>query len=127
LLSPLAARRCAKDTPFMEQIGKRHTAEIALDEGEDFLFVLQALFGSNDLVLSNLRSHLVQCYDRQDFPRINNMADSLRSRKHAVSLREWSQELEYLSVALWEFGGLHNLLPPGCDPSPAPGAASRLT
>lgn len=33
-------------------------------------------------VLSNLRSHLVQCYDRQDFPRTNNdMERSIRSLK----------------------------------------------
>jgi hypothetical protein len=33
-------------------------------------------------VLSNLRSHLVQCYDREDFPRTNNdMERSIRSLK----------------------------------------------
>jgi hypothetical protein len=33
-------------------------------------------------VLSNLRPHLVQCYDRQDFPRTNNdMERSIRSLK----------------------------------------------
>ena len=33
-------------------------------------------------VLSNLRSHLVQCYDRQDFPRTNNdMERSIRGLK----------------------------------------------
>jgi hypothetical protein len=33
-------------------------------------------------VLSNLRSHLVQCYDRQDFPRTNNdMERSIRALK----------------------------------------------
>ncbi len=42
-------------------------------------------------VLSNLRSHLVQCYDREDFPRTNNdMERSIRGWKHAVSPREWS-------------------------------------
>ena len=33
-------------------------------------------------VLANLRSHLVQCYDRQDFPRTNNdMERSMRGLK----------------------------------------------
>src|SRR5260370_26338298 len=33
-------------------------------------------------VLANLRSHLVQCYDRQDFPRTNNdMERSIRGLK----------------------------------------------
>ena len=52
-------------------------------------------------VLSNLRSHLVQCYDRQDFPRTVPRHGAQHSwAQDAVSPREWSQELERLSVAL---------------------------
>jgi len=77
-------------------------------------------------VLSNLRSHLVQCYDRQDFPRTNNdLERSIRGRKHAVSPCEWSQELERLSVALWALCGLRRLVGARYGPSPAPGTASR--
>jgi hypothetical protein len=62
-------------------------------------------------VLSNLRPHLVQCYDREDFPRTNNdMERSIRGRKHAVSTGEWSQELERLFVALRALCGLRGLV-----------------
>jgi hypothetical protein len=62
-------------------------------------------------VLSNLRPHLVQCYDREDFPRTNNdMERSIRGRKHAVSSCKWSQELERLSVALRALCGLRGLV-----------------
>ena len=39
-------------------------------------------------VLSNLRSHLVQCYDRKDFPRTNNeMERRIRGQAGAVRAR----------------------------------------
>jgi hypothetical protein len=42
-------------------------------------------------VLSNLRSHLVQCYDRQDFPRTVPRHGAQHSRpQDTVSPREWS-------------------------------------
>src|SRR5260370_16850524 len=70
--------------------------------------------------------HLVQCYDREDFPRTNNdMERSIRGRKHAVSPREWSQELECLSVALRALCGLRGLLVARYGPSPAPGTPPR--
>ncbi len=77
-------------------------------------------------VLSNLRPYLVQCYDRQDFPRTNNeMERSIRGRKHAVSPYQWSQELERLSVALRALCGLRGLVGARCSPSKASGAARR--
>ena len=77
-------------------------------------------------VLSNLRPHLVQCYDRQDFPRTNNeMERSIRGRKHAVSPCQRSQELEQLSVALWPLGRLRGLVGARYSPSNATGAACR--
>jgi hypothetical protein len=42
-------------------------------------------------VLSNLRSHLVQCYDHKDFPRTVPRHGAQHSRpQDAVSPREWS-------------------------------------
>jgi hypothetical protein len=77
-------------------------------------------------VLSNLRPHLVQCYDRKDFPRTNNdMERSIRGRKHAVSPCEWSQELECLFVALRALCGLRGLVGAGYGSSKASGAARR--
>jgi hypothetical protein len=77
-------------------------------------------------VLSNLRPHLVQCYDREDFPRTNNdMERSIRGRKHAVSPRQWSQELERLSVALRPLCGLRGLVGARYGPSKASGTARR--
>ncbi len=77
-------------------------------------------------VLSNLRPYLVQCYDRQDFPRTNNdMERSIRGRKHAVSSRQWAQELERLSVALRALCGLRGLVGARYSPSNASGAARR--
>ncbi len=61
-------------------------------------------------VLSNLRSHLVQCYDRQDFPRTNNdMEHSIRALKtqyRRVSGRKnWNAYLlrygRYVAFAPW--------------------------
>jgi hypothetical protein len=75
-------------------------------------------------VLSNLRPHLVQCYDRKDFPRTNNdMERSIRGRKHAVSPCEWSQELECLFVALRALCGLRGLVGARYGSSKASGAA----
>ncbi len=75
-------------------------------------------------VLSNLRPHLVQCYDREDFPRTNNdMERSIRGRKHAVSPCEWPQELERVSVALRALCGLRGLVGARYGPPPASGAA----
>ncbi len=75
-------------------------------------------------VLSNLRPYLVQCYDRQDFPRTNNeMECSIRGRKHAVSPYQWSQELERLSVALRALCGLLRVVGARYGPSKASGAA----
>ena len=77
-------------------------------------------------VLSNLRPYLVQCYDREDFPRTNNdMERSIRGRKHAVSSREWSQKLERLSFALRALCGLRGLVGARCGPSKASGTARR--
>lgn len=49
-------------------------------------------------VLSNLRSHLVQCYDRQDFPRTNNEMErsirGLKTRYRRISGRKnWNSYL----------------------------------
>jgi hypothetical protein len=77
-------------------------------------------------VLSNLRPYLVQCYDREDFPRTNNdMERSIRGRKHAVSPRQWSQELERLSVALRPLCRLRRLVGARYGPSTATGTARR--
>jgi hypothetical protein len=79
-------------------------------------------------VLSNLRSHLVQCYDREDFPRTVPRHGAQHSwPQDAVSPREWSQELECLSVALWALCSLRRLVGARCGPSPAPAPASRPT
>jgi len=48
-------------------------------------------------VLSNLRSHLVQCYDREDFPRTNNDMERsirrLKTRYRRISGRKnWMQQ-----------------------------------
>jgi hypothetical protein len=77
-------------------------------------------------VLSNLRPHLVQCYDQQDFPRTNNeMERSIRGRKHVVSSCQRSQELERLSVALRALCGLCGLVGSRYGPPAAPGTAHR--
>jgi hypothetical protein len=77
-------------------------------------------------VLANLRPYLVQCYDREDFPRTNNaMERSIRGRKHAVSPRQRSQELERLSAALRALCGLRGLVGARYGPSKASGAARR--
>jgi hypothetical protein len=79
-------------------------------------------------VLSNLRSHLVQCYNRQDFPRTVPRHGAQHSRpQDAVSQGEWSQELERLSFALWALGSLRSLVGARFGTSPTPGAASRPT
>ena len=79
-------------------------------------------------VLSNLRSHLVQCYDREDFPRTVPRHGAQHSwPQDAVSPREWSQELECLAVALWALCGLRGLVGARCGPSPAPAPARRPT
>jgi hypothetical protein len=79
-------------------------------------------------VLSNLRPHLVQCYDHQDFPRTVPRHGAQHSwPQDAVSPREWSQELECLSVALWALCRLRRLVGARCGPSPIPGAASWST
>jgi hypothetical protein len=55
--------------------------------------------------LCNLRPYLVQCYNREGFPRTNHeMERSIRGRKHALPPHQRSQELEQLSVALWTNG-----------------------
>lgn len=74
-------------------------------------------------VLSNLRPYLIRCYDRKEFPRTNNELErSIRGRKHAISAHQWAKELEQLSVALWELGGLRGLVGAGCGSSRASGA-----
>lgn len=74
--------------------------------------------------LTNLRPHLVQCYDRADFPRTNNeMERSIRGRKHALPPHQRSQELEQLSVALRARGGLLRVVGTGCGPAPTTGRA----
>ena len=74
--------------------------------------------------LSNLRPHLVQCYDREDFPLTNHeMERSIRGRKHAVSPHQWSQELERVSVALRALRGVRGLVGARWRPSPTAGTA----
>ena len=68
-------------------------------------------------VLSNLRSHLVQCYDRQDFPRTNNELErsirGLKTQYRCVSGRKnWNSYLlrDARSVAYaawWEQDAAH--------------------
>jgi len=71
-------------------------------------------------LLSNLRPHLVQCYDREGFPRTNNeMERSIRQRKHALSPHQWPQELERLSVALWAFCGVLRVVGTGYNQAAA--------
>ena len=56
-------------------------------------------------VLSTLRPYLVQCYDREEFPRTNHeMEGSIRRRKHALAPHQRPQELECLCVALRAVG-----------------------
>src|SRR5260370_12623904 len=70
--------------------------------------------------------HLVQCYDREDFPRTNNdMERSIRGRKHAVSPGQWSQELERLSLTLRALGRLRRLVGARRGPSPTSATACR--
>ncbi len=65
-------------------------------------------------VLSNLRSHLIQWYDHQEFPRTNNeMERSIRGRKHALSPHQRPQELEQLSFALRALRGVLRLVGAG--------------
>jgi hypothetical protein len=61
-------------------------------------------------VLANLRSHLVQCYDRQDFPRTNNELErSIRGLKmqyrRGSSRKNWNSYLlrygRYVAYATW--------------------------
>ena len=71
-------------------------------------------------VLANLRSHLVQCYDRQDFPRTNNdMERSIRGLKtqyRRVSGRKnWNAYLLRYGRCVayatwWEQDGAHRKL-----------------
>jgi len=74
-------------------------------------------------VFANLRSHLVQCYDRQDFPRTNNELErSIRGLK-MQSPRKFPQELEQLFVTLRALRRLCDLVGARCDSSTATGAA----
>jgi len=76
-------------------------------------------------VLSNLRPHLVQCYDRKDFPRTVPRDGAQHSRpQNAVSPHQRSQELERVSVALRALRCLRLLVGARCSPSPAARAAS---
>jgi Transposase IS66 family len=69
-------------------------------------------------VLSNLRSHLVQCYDRQDFPRTNNDLErsirSLKTQYRRVSGRKnWNAYLvrygrSVAYAAWWEQDAAHH-------------------
>ena len=71
-------------------------------------------------VLSNLRSHLVQCYDREDFPRTNNdMERSIRGLKTAYrrisGRKNWNAYLLRYGrcvayAAWWEQDGAHRKL-----------------
>ena len=46
-------------------------------------------------VTQSQRPRLLYCYDVKGLPRTNNtMEGYIRSRKHALSTREWSQKLE---------------------------------
>jgi hypothetical protein len=46
-------------------------------------------------VTQSQRPRLLYCYDVKGLPRTNNtMEGSIRSRKHALSTREWSEKLE---------------------------------
>jgi hypothetical protein len=57
--------------------------------------------------LSNLRPYLVQCYDREGFPRTNNEPRAVHSEpQDTVSPYQWPQELEQLSAALWALRGV---------------------
>ena len=77
-------------------------------------------------VLSNLRPYLVQCYDREDFPRTVPRHGAQHSwPQDAVSPRQWPQELERLSVALWPLCGLRGLVGARWRPSKASGTARR--
>jgi len=77
-------------------------------------------------VLSNLRPYLVQCYDREDFPRTNNdMERSIRGLKtqyRRVSGRKnWNAYL----LALRPLCGLRGLVGARYGPSKASGTARR--
>jgi hypothetical protein len=71
-------------------------------------------------VLSNLRSHLVQCYDRQDFPRTNNDLErsirGLKTQYRRVSGRKnWNAYLlrygrSVAYAAWWEQDDAHRKL-----------------
>jgi len=77
-------------------------------------------------VLSNLRAYLVQCYDREDFPRTNNdMERSIRGLKTQYRRVSGRQELERLSVALRPLCGLCGLVGARYGPPAAPGATRR--
>jgi len=76
-------------------------------------------------VLTNLRPHLVQCYDRQDFPRTNNELErsirGLKTQYRRVSGRKnWNSYL--LRDALRR---LCRLVGAGCGPSAATRAPRR--
>jgi hypothetical protein len=71
-------------------------------------------------VLTNLRPHLVQCYDRQDFPRTNNdMERSIRGLKtqyrHVSGRKNWNAYLlrygrSVAYAAWWEQDTAHRKL-----------------
>jgi hypothetical protein len=71
-------------------------------------------------VLSNLRPHLVQCYDRQDFPRTNNEMErcirGLKTQYRRISSRKnWNAYLLRYGLcvahaAWWEQDAAHRQL-----------------
>ncbi len=61
--------------------------------------------------LSNLRPHLVQCYDRESFPRTVPRDGTQYSRpQDALSPHKRAQELEQQFAALWALRGVLRLV-----------------
>lgn len=79
-------------------------------------------------VLSNLRPHLVQCYDHKDFPRTVPRHGAQHSgTQDLVSPHQWSQELERICATLRALCSVCGLVRARCGPSPAVGAARGPT
>lgn len=76
-------------------------------------------------LLSNLRPYLVQCYDREDFPRTNNeMERSIRGLKTRYRRISGRKNWNAYRLALRALRCLRLLVGARCSPSPAARAAS---
>jgi hypothetical protein len=72
--------------------------------------------------LSNLRPYLVQCYDREGFPRTNNdMERSIRSLKTRYRRISGRKNWNSYSARLWAVCGVLRVVGARCDQAATPG------